>query len=302
MNQDIQGVILIDKAAAMTSAKMVSRVKSLLGLKKAGHAGTLDPFATGLMICFLNRATRLAAFLLHGTKTYEAVLELGISTDTQDFTGNPVESRPVPDFSTAHIEATFGAFTGTLLQTPPVYSALKHKGRPLYRYARRGKPVQKPPRRVTISKIELLDIRLPRIRFSVSCSAGTYIRTLCADIGKSLGCGGHLKSLRRIESCGFSVADAFTLEQLEKMVLSGDVQRHVIPMAVALKGMLQRTADASLKHKILNGVPLPLNEIPPDPALENGDLVKVIDEQNRLLAVLTYKKGRPRYDYCCVFN
>lgn len=302
MRPTIEGVILIDKPAAMTSAKMVSRVKSLLSLKKAGHAGTLDPFATGLMICLLNRATRLAGFLLHGAKTYEAVLELGVTTDTQDFTGNPVASKAVPGYSTAHIAATLDTFTGTLLQAPPVYSALKHNGRPLYQYARQGNPIQKPARRITISKIVPLEINLPWVRFRVSCSAGTYIRTLCADIGKRLGCGGHLKDLRRIASSGFTVAEAFTLEQLEKMALCGDVQRHVIPMAAALKGMLQRTADVPLKHKILNGVPLHLNEIPPDPALQDGALVKVTDEQNRLLAVLTYKKGRPQYDYCCVFN
>jgi len=299
---NIQGVILIDKPGDMTSARLVSRVKSLLGVNKAGHAGTLDPFATGLMVCCLNRATRLAAFLLHGTKTYDAVLELGVETETQDFTGKPIESKPVPEFSAAHIGAALDGFSGTMLQVPPVYSALKHNGRPLYQYARQGNPVQKPARRISISKIVPLAINLPWIRFRVSCSAGTYIRTLCADIGKKLGCGGHLKDLRRMESSGFTVADALTLEQLERIALSNDLQRHVIPMAAALKGVMQRTADASLKNKILNGVPLHLDEIPPGDALQNGDLVKVTDKQNRLIAVLAYKKGRPQYDYCCVFN
>ena len=302
MIQDHHGIILVDKPADMTSAQVVSRIKSLLKIKKIGHTGTLDPFATGLMICCLNRATRLSRFFLSGNKTYDAVLKLGVETDTQDFTGRPIAETSVPAMSKEQIAATVKTFIGTLQQVPPVYSALKHKGVPLYTYARQGKPIQKPARRVTISKIDVKEISLPLVRFEISCSAGTYIRTLCSDIGKALGCGGHLTALRRLESSGFMVEHALTLKQLEHAAISEDVIRHVIPLAVSLKGMAQWTADPLLKDKILNGVPLNTRDVPPEDGLAAGGSVKVIDDQGNLLAVLAYKKERQRYDYCCVFN
>jgi tRNA pseudouridine55 synthase len=302
MIQDHHGILLVDKPADMSSAQVVSRIKSLLKIKKIGHTGTLDPFATGLMICCLNRATRLSRFFLSGHKTYDAVLHLGVETDTQDFTGRPIAETTVSAISEEQIGATVQKFIGTLQQVPPVYSALKHKGVPLYKYARQGKPIQKPARQVKISKIIVREINLPWVRFEISCSAGTYIRTLCSDIGNALACGGHLSALRRLESSGFTVDHALTLKQLEKAAISGDIIRHVIPLAVSLKGMTQWTADALLKDKILNGVPLNTRDVPPEDGLAAGGSVKVIDDQGNLLAVLAYKKEQQRYDYCCVFN
>ncbi len=199
---NLNGVLVVDKPAGISSAKAVAIVKRLLGVRKAGHAGTLDPLATGILVCCLNRATRLAYFLLKGAKTYKAVLHLGVETDTQDATGNIITQHRNIIANEAEIRAVIKRFEGKIKQLPPVYSALKHDGVPLYKLARRGKPVQKPAREVFIKKIRIHAIDLPYIRFTVSCSTGVYIRALCADIGTTLGCGGHLKELRRVASSG----------------------------------------------------------------------------------------------------
>jgi tRNA pseudouridine55 synthase len=176
------GIIVVDKPADITSARVVARIKKFFGAPKAGHTGTLDPFATGVMVCCINNATRLSRFFLHGNKKYEALLHLGIETETQDSTGTIIATCDEVHFSDKTIQTVFKQFEGTLYQHPPIFSALKHKGIRLYKLAREGKPVQKPPRRISISYIKILEIDQPLIRFEVSCSAGTYIRTLCADI------------------------------------------------------------------------------------------------------------------------
>ncbi len=184
---DLDGILVIDKPANLSSARVVAAVKKALKAGKAGHAGTLDPFAEGVLICCINQATRLAGFLLHGTKKYIAELKLGQETDTQDLTGTVVATANTVDYSPQTIQSVFESFKGSIEQLPPVYSALKHKGVPLYKLARRGQPVQKPPRQVQIYDICVDDVDLPYVRFEVSCSAGTYIRTLGADIGQKAG-------------------------------------------------------------------------------------------------------------------
>ena len=190
---EFSGIIVVDKPANITSARVVAVIKKRLGARKVGHTGTLDPFATGVLICCINKATKLARFFLQGWKKYTAVLHLGIETDTQDSTGSIISTSDRIDCSEKKIQSVIQQYEGTIEQFPPLYSALKYKGVALYKLARSGKPVQKPARRVFISYIKILEIRLPFIRFETFCSAGTYIRTLCADIGTSLGCGGHLK-------------------------------------------------------------------------------------------------------------
>jgi len=279
MRYDLNKILVIDKPANITSAKVVACVKELVGAKKAGHAGTLDPFATGVLVCCINRATKLSSFFLHGHKTYEAVLHLGIETDTQDLT-----------------------FEGVIEQHPPVYSALKHKGVPLYKHARRGKPVQKPARSVQVSCINILDMTLPLIRFVVSCSAGTYIRTLCADIGTSLGSGGHLKELRRIESSGFTISEAITLSELEKLVLSGQLFDQMISMSDALRDMPLHVADNVLFEKIMHGGMITKQDVTLSGVDPTNGFIKVVDTNNDLIAVLESAKDSRKYKYCCVFN
>ena len=211
----MNGIIVIDKPKGLTSARVVSIVKKALNAKKVGHAGTLDPFAEGVLICCVNQATKLADFLLKGAKSYVAELKLGEETDTQDLTGTVVSSTAPGNYTTDSIDRVFKEFEGSIEQRPPVYSALKHKGTPLYKLARKGQPVQKPSRQVEIYRISILEIALPLIRFEVSCSAGTYIRSLAADVGTKLGCGAHLNALKRTASSGFTLDQAVALSELQ---------------------------------------------------------------------------------------
>ncbi len=299
---ELSGVIVVDKPAGITSAKVVARVKKLLKAKKAGHTGTLDPFATGVLVCCINRATKLSRFFLHGEKKYEAVLHLGVETDTQDSTGTVTDICNNVAFSKETIQSAFRRFEGTIKQLPPVYSALKHKGIPLYKLARSKRPVQKPARQVSIITLKILEIHLPTIRFEVSCSAGTYIRTLCADIGVSLGCGGHLKELRRIDSSGFTIADAVTLEELEDLTLPKKLSDRIIGMSNALKGIPEHIADNVLVKKIMHGRILTKNDVMFETINAFESFIKIVDTDKKLVAILKYTNDKNRYDYCCVFN
>jgi tRNA pseudouridine55 synthase len=302
MGYDLNGILVIDKPPNITSAKVVAHVKELVGANKAGHAGALDPFATGILICCINQATRLSRFFLKGNKTYEAVLHLGVETDTQDWTGTITATCNEISYPAATIRSTFKRFEGIIEQHPPVYSALKHKGVPLYKHARRGTPVQKPARPVNISTISVIDMALPLIRFVVSCSAGTYIRTLCADIGTALGSGGHLKELRRIESSGFTIAEAITLSTLKKLAISGKLPGRMISMADALRGMPSQLASDILLEKIMYGRMITKMDIALEETDPMGGFIKIVDANNKLVAVLESKKDSRKLTYCCVFN
>jgi tRNA pseudouridine55 synthase len=294
------GIIVIDKPEDISSASVVAKIKRLFNAKKAGHAGTLDPFATGVLVCCINKATRVAGFLSDKNKKYLAIVHLGIATDTQDFTGSVISECKEFDFNENTIQSVFKSFIGPMDQVPPVYSALKHRGIPLYKLARRGTPVQKPARRIFISDINIRNIDLPEICFQVSCSAGTYIRTLCADIGTALGCGGHLKKLTRIESSGFSIKQAFTLSELEQSAASGKLSDHIIDMAHALSWMPECIADDGLTEKIRHGMSITTKEINTVPKADSKGFIKVVDNKEYLIAILELKKNSEKYDYCCV--
>ena len=302
---ELNGIIVIDKPGNISSAGVVRRVKKTLNAAKVGHAGTLDPFAEGVLVCCLNQATRLAGFLLHGNKKYIAELKLGQETDTQDFTGKIVSTGELAGISSQVIKDVFQKFEGPIKQRPPVYSALKHKGTPLYKLARRGKPVQKPSRCVHIFNIGLQELALPSIRFEVTCSAGTYIRTLCADIGKALGCGGHLAALKRLESSGFTLDRAISISELEKLSAGPKLSKHLIPMADALPDMPQIMADKPLADKIGHGKMISarelfkLNDRPRSHGI--GSEIKIVDRDGDLIAILKYSDSRDRLEYRCVF-
>ena len=302
MQQNQSGILIIDKPANISSARVVARIKKALGARKAGHAGTLDPFATGVMVCCINQATRLARFFLHSEKTYRAVLRLGITTDTQDLTGNVLAHCGTTDFPDKKLRSVFSEFEGKLQQHPPAFSALKYKGIPLYKLARKGTPVQKPPRSIHISSIEIIKIDLPEICFEVTCSAGTYIRTLCADIGARLGCGGHLKELRRTRSSGFDIENAIGLEEFEEIARSGQAADLMIRMNNALYKMPGYTADTVLKQKIMTGQTIGAEDITAAALTGPGNLVKIVDEDANLLAVLQLKQKHRKLEYCCVFH
>jgi tRNA pseudouridine55 synthase len=307
MRNELSGVMILDKPAAMSSAQALSKVKRLLGVKKAGHAGTLDPFATGVLICCINQATRLARFFLHGEKTYAAVLRLGIETDTQDTTGRVTHRQEVPAISDDRLVSIVDGFQGTQMQVPPVYAALKHQGTPLYRLARQGKPVQKPARPVRVTAIEVTHIALPDVHFTVTCSGGTYVRTLAADMGQAVGCGGHLLQLRRTASSGFGIENAHTLETLEAMGADSRAARTLIAPATAISRMPTFIAGEDVLQDVAHGRKLDHDRIaqaliqrPADQSL--SDHLKVVDADLNLKAILKRSPEGKAYDYCCVFH
>jgi tRNA pseudouridine55 synthase len=297
------GVIVVDKPADITSAGVVRRLKRLPGINKIGHAGTLDPFATGVLVCTINQGTRISRFLLSGQKRYAATLRLGISTDSQDYTGIAIAEKPVGNIPENTIHEVFSRFKGDLWQLPPAYSALKHNGIPLYKHARSGNPIQKPARLIHISSIGIRCIRLPDVAFEVACSAGTYIRTICADIGEALGCGGHLLKLDRLESSGFKKEHAVSLAMLEAVKGVSELQGYIIPLAEALPDMPSRHAGSEVEEKIRYGRPLAARDFPDDDReIKAGQFIKVTTRDNRLLAVIYAADTGPDYKYCCVFN
>jgi tRNA pseudouridine55 synthase len=300
------GILVVNKPEDISSAAVVKMVKRLPGVKKAGHTGTLDPFATGVLICPVNRATRLSRFFLQGSKKYCAVMTLGKETDTLDCTGKTTALCPVPELSRETIIKTINEFAGEIQQLPPAYSALKHNGIPLYKYAREGRPVQKPARSVFIENIQVTRVKLPEIKFEVTCSAGTYIRSLCADIGKKLGCGGHLSRLTRTGSSGFSITGAVETERLRQIQTSEELNQLLIPMAEAIGNMPAIFADTRLSEKIRHGRPLSADDLEVSRQLPAAGLIRILDEKNRLIAVIEGRMEKNSeevvWSYCCVFH
>lgn len=210
-----EGIFPVCKPAGVSSFRMVQLVRRSLGIKKVGHTGTLDPFASGvLVICAGRPATKLIPQLMEGDKEYEATLQLGIITDTQDPEGSIIEKRPVPEISEKVLTECLMQFSGEQMQTPPSYSALKHKGKPLYYYARRGIKVDKEPRCINIKELHCICRERDTVTLRIVCSKGTYIRTLAADIGEWLGCGAHLSKLKRTRNGFFSIDDTLPGEKL----------------------------------------------------------------------------------------
>lgn len=217
----INGFIVIDKPAGITSHDVVSRVRRILGTRKVGHTGTLDPFATGVLPIAVLDGTKAIPFLDEGVKCYVALMQLGIATDTLDMTGKLLRQGDYAAISEQQLLDIFARFTGPILQIPPMYSAIKQGGQPLYKLARLGQEVERAPRPVEIYSIELLSFAPPLVSFRVTCSRGTYVRTLADDIGAMAGCGAALKELRRTASGPFQIDNAHTLESLESASLEG---------------------------------------------------------------------------------
>lgn len=209
------GVLLVDKAPGMTSHDVVAIVRRRLQMKKVGHCGTLDPIATGLLLLTLGRGTKIQDLLMSEDKEYSGTMILGVTTDTQDSAGNVTQERPVPASDEATVRAAFEKFSGDFYQMPPMVSAIKQGGVPLYKLARQGKTVEREPRLVHVYRYSIDRIALPEIDFTVVCSKGFYVRTYAHDIGEALGCGAHLKNLRRTKSGRFSVDGAITVDELK---------------------------------------------------------------------------------------
>jgi tRNA pseudouridine55 synthase len=224
------GVLLVDKSPGMTSHDVVAIVRRYLNTKKVGHCGTLDPLATGLLIVVLGRGTKLSDLLMSEDKEYVGTMTLGVVTDSQDGDGQPLETKPVPaNLDRALLDRTFAAFHGDFYQMPPMVSAIKKDGVPLYKLARQGKTVEREPRFVHVYAHEIQGVRLPDIDFRVVCSKGFYVRTYAHDIGQALGCGAHLKALRRTQSGRFDLGRAVTIEQIRTLP-TDELKRHILTL------------------------------------------------------------------------
>lgn len=234
---EIDGVLLVDKAPGMTSHDVVAITRRALDTKKVGHCGTLDPLATGLLLITVGRGTKIQDLLMSEDKEYVGTLRLGETTDSQDSDGQITETKPVPDFPREQLDAAFSKFHGDFYQTPPMVSAIKKDGVPLYKLARQGKTIEREPRFVHVYAHEIQAVRMPEIDFRVVCSKGFYVRTYAHDIGQELGCGAHLKSLRRTKSGRFTVDGAITVDELKNDPREAILQRVLsLPAVSRLRG------------------------------------------------------------------
>ncbi|MCK4691734.1 MAG: tRNA pseudouridine(55) synthase TruB [Desulfuromonadales bacterium] len=256
----------------MTSHDVVRQVRRIYHTRKVGHAGTLDPLATGVLLVAIGDGTKILQFLLADNKSYRATFKLGITTDTLDAEGRVLQKRAVTESSRAQLETVCEQFRGATEQVPPMYSALKKNGVPLYKFARRGEVVKREPRQVTISRLEILQIDFPDITIEVDCSKGTYIRSLVADIGEALGCGAHLTALRRLKSGAFSINDCASLEQLQPV---NDSTPQLLTLDQALFNYPAVQVDETAAKALTCGVPPRLEQVDIIGHIEVGQVVRL---------------------------
>jgi tRNA pseudouridine55 synthase len=225
----MEGVLLVDKPTGMTSHDVVYRLRRKLAMQRIGHAGTLDPMATGVLVMLVGKATRISQYLISVDKVYEGEITLGVTTNSQDAEGEVMETRPVPDLTEAQVRETMAGFLGDQYQIPPMFSAVKIDGVALYKRARQGEEVEREPRFIRVSAFELKSFAAPKITFRLACTKGTYVRTIANDLGAKLGCGGHLSALRRTASGKFALEQCLPLAQIQELPLP-EIEKRLIPV------------------------------------------------------------------------
>jgi tRNA pseudouridine55 synthase len=277
------GLLLVDKPAGPSSAQVVHKIKVLLGAKKVGHLGTLDPFASGLLLLGINEGTKIADLFLRASKSYHGIMVLGVETDSQDATGKILQVRPVPSIAAAELRNLEQQFLGDLQQVPPMFSALKRQGVPLYRLARQGKEVPREPRAIRIEKLQLNPLTGDEIELELTCSRGTYVRTLVADMGKFLGCGAHLKSLRRIACGHLHVDQSVTLDELEKL---NPNEVRLLGLEKALEPLQTIVWDKHLVSRLRLGQQEILRHL--DKPIGNEKLARIVDPRGGLAALVQW--------------
>ncbi len=283
------GLLLIDKAEGPSSAHVVHQVKKILGAKRVGHLGTLDPFASGLLPIGINEGTKIADIFLGGAKSYRAVMVMGIATDSQDATGQVIAELPVPAVSDDDLRRLEEKFSGAQTQIPPMFSALKKDGVRLYQLARQGQEVERAARAIEISRLKLRRLSEREIEFEVACSRGTYVRTLAADMGTALGCGAHLKALRRLACDHLSLQDGVTIEQLEAAMTAGAVP--LVPLAKALSHLPAVTWDGRSVARLRQGQQDALLELRVPPS--GATLLSILDQAGELVALAQWSEDLP---------
>uniref|UniRef100_UPI003D1D4481 tRNA pseudouridine(55) synthase TruB n=1 Tax=Kroppenstedtia sanguinis TaxID=1380684 RepID=UPI003D1D4481 len=285
----LHGVIPVNKPAGLTSHDVVNRLRRLSGQKKVGHTGTLDPAVEGVLPICLGQATRIAEYIQSLPKRYRGTLTLGVATDTEDQTGEVLEEQPVGPLEPERIDAVFRKFTGEIEQIPPMYSAVKVEGKRLYEWARQGQQVQRRSRRVTIYSLERTGMEegeQPRIHFDVRCSKGTYVRSLCVDVGKELGYPAHMSRLIRTESGPFMLEEAFDLDRLEQVANSGEWGSVLTGIGEALRHLPELIVPQSLYTSVMNGRLLHPEQ---REALATGTLFRVSSEEGQFCALYRMK-------------
>ena len=290
----INGIVIVDKEPGYTSHDVVAKMRGICGQKKIGHTGTLDPQATGVLPVCLGSATKLCDMLTDRDKEYVAELLLGVETDTQDTTGQVLSRKPV-EVSDAEVSRACESFLGRYDQVPPMYSALKVNGRKLCDLAREGKEVERKARAITIYKLEIVECRLPVVKMRVACSKGTYIRTLCADIGTVLGCGGTMQSLRRTRAGEFVVRDAFTLGQLQQLKDQGRLLEVIRPVDSVFEDIPLLHIGSEFRGLLENG-----NAIEPAQTAEGevytpGEWVRFYRQDDSFAGIYAYDQGKKQY-------
>ncbi len=287
----MNGFVIIDKPAGRTSHDVVRDVKRILGAKKVGHTGTLDPLATGVLPVCVNEGTKLAQFFSLDSKEYRATMLLGVTTDTYDVEGKIVAAAK-PQVSGEDIRRALASLVGVREQAPPPYSAVKYRGKPLYKWARQGINVSLPPRQIEIYQLSLEEVALPYVTFRIACSKGTYIRSLCQEVGAMLNCGACLAALRRTRCGVYSEKDAIALGGLEEKEKKGFLSAHLISLAEALPDLPAMQVDGLLADKIRHGYqPVADNLFPyHNPFLAAGDVLRITQEL-QLVAIARMLRG-----------
>ena len=297
----MNGIINVYKEKGYTSHDVVAVLRKIAGQKKIGHTGTLDPDATGVLPVCLGRATKLCDLLTDRDKTYEAVLLLGQTTDTQDISGAILKEQPTDHLNEAEVTKVIESFKGTYDQIPPMYSALKVNGKKLYELAREGKTVERKSRKVTIYQIHIKEIQLPRVRMEVTCSKGTYIRTLCHDIGNLLGTGGCMEELTRTKVGRFELKDSLKLEELSDLAQNGRLEDALIPLDQMFSELQSVVPAEKYISKAYNGNDFFKNQLSEDGKFCSGEKVRVYDAQGHFIGVYRYMEDRKMFHLVKMF-
>ncbi len=280
----VSGVLVVDKPVGLTSHDVVQIIRRGTGIRRSGHAGTLDPRASGVLVVLLGPAVRLSEWVASSDKRYMATLRLGAATDTYDAEGRVTDEQPCPDIREEDFRALLQQFVGEIEQVPPPYSAVRVKGKRAYELARKGQKVELKPRKITVYELDLLEWAPPEVVLDVHCSSGTYIRSLAHDIGRALGCGAHLVGLRRTQSGRFTLRDAVPLQRLQEAFLAGDWYKYLLPAADALADWPLVELNADEVDKVRHGHSLPSRW----ENLPEGQLLRAVTEQGDLVAVMEY--------------
>ena len=288
---EFQGIIVIQKEKGFTSHDVVARLRGILHMKKIGHTGTLDPDAVGVLPVALGKGTKLVDLLTDKEKTYEAVLHLGITTDTQDMSGTVLEEKPV-SVTEEQVREVLKSFVGEQMQVPPMYSALKVNGKKLYELAREGRTVERKARPVCFYEIEPLEMNLPLVKIRVTCSKGTYIRTLCNDIGEKIGCGGCMEELLRSKVGRYTLEESHTLAQVEAAVEDGTIQELIYPVEKVLADYPALSADSYGDRLLANGNPLSDNLVS---SQHKEGWVRMYASDGTFTGIFQWDKGKKKY-------